>query len=270
MLHSPQNFAPALPGNPRKTTSPGHCTWRILLVRDFSCAPIRRVLHSPQNFAPALPGNLYFRMAKKMLEGRSRGVTFKTGIANLSKTLKSGSWPFTSVGCRKRWERDTKQRGCKLGTTVLYGNFGAAVSSKDAVGISGAQKQLSEWVGAQPGEAQYNIRDTCEKNVHMQLFWNTRESKTPWHIDDTPGLLLTLRGEKKVFLKSVKWGNGSVGENIDYKSALEGLCNEPHVNVPSVCVSVPAGHYLVIPVHYWHCVVSAEDTMAVSYSIKGE
>ena len=205
-----------------------------------------------------------------MLERKSRrGVTFKTGIARLFPYLKNGGWPLTSAGCRQRWERDAKDRGCEIGTTLLYRQVGAAVRCKDCIGVIGAQKQLSEWVGVQSGEEEYQIRDACENNVHMQLIWNSQATKTPWHIDNTPGLLLTLRGVKKVYLKKVKWGDGFLGENINYGCALQGVDKEPHTNVPSVCLSVPMGHYIVIPTHYWHCVVSAEDTIAVSYSIKG-
>ena len=181
------------------------------------------------------------------------------GNAFLNKSKLDCTWPLECRGTLRRWQRDLQSRGCReVVVPTRYKVLGANVLTQDAVGKKAAQEQLNSWVGLG-----YTIAGDDRASTHLQAIWNHETTSSPWHIDVNDGLLLCLRGAKRVFFipKTVE------STTVAIQDAREGVISQPCPNIQVQDYPVHRGQYVVIPKYYWHRVVSDKDSFAVSYNI---
>ena len=169
------------------------------------------------------------------------------------------SWPITLRGVLDRWRRLTRVVEGKFLGVRQFKSQGSRVYTQEVCGKEVARQQLEDWVG--PG---FGVAGSTGSN-HLQCIWNTAATVTPWHVDDTHGLLLCLRGVKTVtFLPNTVHDTKTP---VPMEEARRGVKHRPLSRLPPQVYRLTRGEYLVIPKYYWHSVHSSEGSLAVSYAV---
>lgn len=190
---------------------------------------------------------------------RSRQPRLAVHRALLDRKILDSKWPISLRGSRERCRRLARLSGGRVSGVRHYRSQGSKIGTQEVSGKDVAMLQLNEWVGAGFAVA------GSSGSKHLQFIWNTSTTVTPWHVDDTDGVLLCLRGTKIVsFLPcTVQCTNPFV----PLEEARLGVKCQPHSHITPQTYHISRGEYIVIPKYYWHSVRSSEGSLAVSYAV---
>lgn len=163
--------------------------------------------------------------------------------------------PLTFDGLIKKWCVDAVSKGCELSKVIdVFGVVGV-LYTRFASGWRGTQIQLGSWVSPEWTTRKY------ETTRQMQCLYNIGLHKGHWHVDETPGVLLCLRGAKLVRYVA-QCNNDAVGSLHAMKRGLDNFRAKDVMEI-----ELEPGSYLYIPPMVLHQVDSKPNTFAVSYTV---